>query len=487
MSFNFFNNKATKFILLMSFCIFLVACQNLNTSPANDSSSQEAQADIPLPKVEPKYSQEEISEFQNRVAAGTTARYEGLVVDQGALLHEPDKMPASLYYDSGINIPYPKDGVRGVYLTAANVANPEYFDYIIKYIEETELNTVVIDFKDDWGNIIPTFETDNELIQANMMGAVNMQEILKVLEEKQIYPIARIVTFKDNLLSDLRPDLSFADPATGGIWQDAAGSQFINPFLQETWDYNLEIAAEAAKMGFKEIQFDYIRFPEGFQDFADDLEYNMAGYSHLISEDPDSRGQERVAAINDFLEYADNYLAPYGVDISADIFGYTAIAGNAPDVRGIGQNFASMAERVDTVSSMIYPSHWDFGFFGLDYPDLYPYELINRYMQEEDYVLDQVDNRPNTRPWLQDFTASYLAPGTWITYGPNEVQVQINALYENGVREYLLWNAVGEYTEGVDYSPDIEPITDEERQAQQAETESANIESLAQYELESSE
>lgn len=453
------------FIILASLLLITTACQKeapISKEAASQGSQAESRQTASLPEIPDLYSPDVVADFHNRVATHDSGQYEGLVASAGPILREPDQLPSSLFYDSGIHIQYPQDGVKGLYLTASNVANPEYLDYILQYIDQTDLNSVVIDFKDDWGNIVTNVETDNPLIQENMSNSVDMKAVLKKLEEKQIYPIARIVTFKDNLLSDLRPDLSFVDTETGGVWQSDTGSQFINPFLEESWNYNLEIAAAAAKMGFKEIQFDYIRFPEGFETFSDTLDYNIGNYASFLTEDPELKGQERIAAINDFLDYADSYLAPYGVDISADVFGYTAIAGNAPDVRGIGQNFNLMAERVDIVSSMIYPSHWGYGFFGLDYPDLYPYELVSRYMAEEDYVLDQVEDRPTSRPWLQDFTASYLQAGTWMEYGPNEVQAQINALFEHGVHEFLLWNALGEYTQGVDYSPDIKAQTEQE-------------------------
>lgn len=436
------NNKKLIKILTLIFTAVLVlaSCQQTNT--AEEVTPQY----FTLPEVNPKYDSNTLTEFHNRVATNDTNRYEGLVISNKPLLSQPDQLPSSLFYDSGISIPYPEDGVKGVYLTAENVANEEYFNYIVNYINETDLNAVVIDFKDDWGNIIPPIESDNENVNQNVVGSVDYAEILKVLEENNIYPIARIVTFKDNLLAEARPDLSFLDTTTGETWTDGNGSKFINPFSQEAWDYVLTVAEEAAKLGFKDIQFDYIRFPEGFETFHTQLDYEVGDYAVFESDVPEEQGYERVAAINDFLTYADTRLTPYGVDISADIFGYTAVAGDAPDVRGIGQNFAQMAERVDVVSSMIYPSHWSEGFFGFDVPDYYPYEFTVAYINEELYVLKDVQNNVVSRPWLQDFTM-------FMTYGPQEVQVQINALAENGIHEFLLWNASGEYTQGVNYAP----------------------------------
>lgn len=437
-------------LLLLGAMAIIVGCDTLLSSQNNSDNSEFTES---LSEV--TYSPEELKEFQDRVQKNAVNRYKDLQIPTEPLLVKPDNLPADLLYASQIDIPYPVDGVKGIYLTESNVSNPEYFDEIIDYIDQTELNAVVLNFKDDWGNILQSFETDNPNIKANITATVDYHEILEKLAVKQIYPIARIVTFKDSRLAELRPDLSFHDISTGEIWSDGGGSKFINPFLPETWDYIISIAEEAAKLGFKEIQFDYIRFPEGFHVFSQDLEYELGEYAAYLSDDPELEGQERTQAIADFLDYAREKLAPYDVEISADVFGYTAVAGNAPDVRGIGQDFKMMAERVDVVSSMIYPSHWSEGFFGFDYPDLYPYDFTKAYMHEEANVLAEVANPVRTRPWLQDFTADYLPEGTYMYYGPQEVEDQIRALKELGVHEFLLWNAAGDYSRPVNYDPPL--------------------------------
>ena len=437
-------------MLLWGIMAIIVGCDTF-LSPQISSDNSESTESLP----EVTYSPEELEVFQDRVQTNAVNRYKDLQIPTEPLLVKPDSLPADLLYASQVDIPYPAEGVKGIYLTESNVSNPEYFDEIIDYIDQTELNAVVLNFKDDWRNILQSFETDNPNIEANITATVDYHEILEKLATNQIYPIARIVTFKDSRLAELRPDLSFHDISTGEIWSDGGGSKFINPFLQETWDYIISIAEEAAKLGFKEIQFDYIRFPEGFHVFSQDLEYELGEYAAYVSEDPELEGQERTQAIADFLDYAREKLAPYDVEISADVFGYTAVAGNAPDVRGIGQDFKMMAERVDVVSSMIYPSHWSEGFFGFDYPDLYPYDFTKAYMQEEANVLSEVMNPVKTRPWLQDFTADYLPEGTYMYYGPQEVEDQIRALKELGVHEFLLWNAAGNYSRPVNYDPPL--------------------------------
>ncbi|GKV57894.1 hypothetical protein NCCP2222_38410 [Sporosarcina sp. NCCP-2222] len=219
----------------------------------------------------------------------------------------------------------------------------------------------------------------------------------------------------------------------------------MNPFMKEVWDYNVEIAIEAAKMGFQEIQFDYVRFPEGFEKRHDVLKYSLGDYENSEL-DP---VQRRVEAVTDFVAYAKKQLEPYGVDVSVDIFGYSATLPEAP---GIGQNFSKISENVDVISSMIYPSHWT-SYFGIAKPDLAPYELVDAYAKVENTKLGELESPPISRPWLQDFTASWLGNGNYLKYGKKEVEAQIKALQDNGIHEFLLWNAGNTYTENVDYTP----------------------------------
>jgi hypothetical protein len=158
--------------------------------------------------------------------------------------------------------------------------------------------------------------------------------------------------------------------------------------------------------------------------------------------------QLRVDAISDFVAYAKSQLLPYGVKVSVDIFGYSATLPEAP---GIGQNFNRIAEPIDVISSMIYPSHWGDGYFGIKHPDLEPYKLVAEYAKEEKKKFALMESPPITRPWIQDFTASWLGKGKYIKYGKAEVDAQIKALKDSGINEYLIWNANNNYTEGVTF------------------------------------
>nr|WP_321293853.1 putative glycoside hydrolase [uncultured Trichococcus sp.] len=386
-------------------------------------------------------SETESSAASDSAAAESSATTNTLTIRQGALLKTPTakELPKKFFYDSGVEIAYPADGVKGIYVTAYSVGYEEKFNKLVDYVDSNDLNAMVIDIKDDMGVVTADFNSEDSHIQENTEEYIpDIKELMDVMEEKQIYPIARIVTFKDTLLANEQPEMSFTN-SNGTVWKASNGESFINPFLKQTWDYAVNVGIEAAKAGFKEIQFDYVRFPEGFEVWGDTLNYDMGEYADLDMTDD----EKRVQAITDFTAYAKEKLMPYGVDISVDIFGYTA---SVVEASGIGQNFPQISENVDVISSMIYPSHWGTDYFGIYKPDLYPYELVAEYMKVENELLATLETPPTSRPWLQDFTASYLGSGFYQTYGKAQVDAQVQALYDAGVNEFLLWNALNNYT-----------------------------------------
>ncbi|MGY0692699.1 putative glycoside hydrolase [Virgibacillus sp. FSP13] len=344
-------------------------------------------------------------------------------------------------YDSGLDFTYP-DAVRGVYVTGPS-AGGSRFDSLVKLIDSTDLNTMVIDIKEDHGNITykPEKGSPYEDIAQNYID--EPRKMLETLEEKGIYPIARIVVFKDSVLAEKRPDLSFKK--NGKVWTNGKGEAFVNPFKKEVWEYNVKLAKKAAELGFQEIQFDYVRFPEGFEHYDEELDYSQGDYKNSDIKNV----QRRVQAVTDFVSYAKEELEYYDVKVGVDIFGYSATIPEAP---GIGQNFSKIAYNVDVISSMIYPSHWT-SYFGIDFPDKHPYKLVTEYAKVENEVLGKLDNPPISRPWIQDFEAPWLYDGAPTQYGKAEVEAQIKALQENDINEFLIWNAGNSYTGNVDYTP----------------------------------
>ncbi|SFB40992.1 hypothetical protein SAMN05216312_107198 [Cohnella sp. OV330] len=325
--------------------------------------------------------------------------------------------------------------VKGVYVTAYS-AGGERMSTLLDLLDKTALNAMVIDIKDDLGYI--TYKTDNPELQklgTPMRFIKDIGALMDTLKKHEVYPIARIVVFKDSVLAKKHPELSFVT-ANGTVWQNGKKDSFVNPYRKEVWDYNIAVAKEAAKLGFKEIQFDYVRFPEGFEKKADGLKFTKTDES-------------RTDVVSGFVNYAKEQLEPLGVRVSVDIFGYAA---SVPAAEGIGQDFGKISSNVDVISPMIYPSHYSTGWFKQKDPDKAPYATIKGAMVDTNKKLAPLaDAKPVIRPWIQDFTASWLGSGHYIKYGATEVQAQIKALHDSGVDEYLLWNATNRYTSGVQY------------------------------------
>ncbi len=362
------------------------------------------------------------------------------------ILSIPAEFPRQFMYESLVNIDYPEDGVKGIFLTGGTAASAR-LDELTDFVNSTALNSMVIDVKDDDGTIVMDLDSDHEYVQEFTRDYVNAEELMKHLEEHNIYPIARIVIFKDSRLARARPDLSFTDE-NGEVWSNRAGASFVNPYEREVWEHNVEVAKKAAALGFRDIQFDYVRFPEGFATMDEQLNYSRGEYAESGSDNV----QQRVDAVTDFIAYAREELKPYGVDLSVDIFGFAALVREEPN---IGQSFTRISANVDVISSMIYPSHWGPWNLGIEKPDLEPYNLVYNYMEVENEVLAALgDDAPTTRPWIQDFTASYLGAGNYRTYGDHEVSEQIRALHDHGVKEYLIWNSRSNFSKGATFDFD---------------------------------
>lgn len=352
------------------------------------------------------------------------------------------KQPKRFVYHSSLEFNRP-EAVRGIYVTAYS-AGGSRMDSLINLIDHSDLNSVVIDIKDDRGNITFQLPKDSALSRYSKPIIRDPKALLKKLQQHHIYPIARIVVFKDTVLANSHPNYSFTEK-NSKTWKNGNGDKFVSPFIKDVWKYNVQVAKEAIKLGFQEVQFDYVRFPEGFEKRSHELKYNLADYNKTNLSDV----QKRVQAVTDFVTYAQNELKPYDIPMSVDIFGYTATLPEAP---GIGQNFTKIAQHVDVISSMIYPSHWT-SYFGIQYPDKRPYDLVNAYAKVEKTKLAQLTNPPISRPWIQDFTATWLGSGHYIQYGKKQVEDQIKALQNNGIHEFLVWDAANSYTPNVDYTP----------------------------------
>ena len=349
--------------------------------------------------------------------------------------------------------------VKGIYVTGP-IAGTEKMDELIALVEETELNTMVIDIKNDEGAVTYKMQSDMVLeIESGVRYIRDIDALVEKLHEKDIYLIARIVAFKDPYLAEKKPELSLKTKS-GEVFRDKNKEAWVNPYKKEVWDYLMEIGTQAAEAGFDEIQFDYIRFSTDVN--ADDIDYG---------EEAETKTKEE--AITEFTEYAYETLHPLGVVVSADVFG--TIIDNESDREIVGQNYRDMAAHLDYICPMVYPSHYSNGVYNIEVPDKAPYDTVYQAMNisKEKLVATDTGEEPEAeteineqiagvRVWIQDFTASWLKD--YISYGAEEVRAQIQAVYDAGYEEWILWNAKMNYTKEalIPYWTEEEPVPADE-------------------------
>ena len=328
--------------------------------------------------------------------------------------------------------------VRGIYISGPMAGSTELFQNILDSAAGTEINTVVIDFKDDQGRIIcPVDSPVASEIGACRPYVQDMKELIASLKERGLYVIARVVAFRDPWLAEKKPEWSL-HLADGSLYRDRQGMAWVDPYRKEVWDYLVEVGTEAKEAGFDEVQFDYIRFS---------TEGTMRD---VVFDEAVTGGRSKTDVITEFVKYAYENLASQGLFVSADVFG--TIIGSDIDAQAVGQVYTEMAKHLDYICPMIYPSHYGPGNFGLEHPDTMPYETVLEALKKSQMVMDQaaeadghVSSQAIVRPWLQDFTASYLREGNYIPYGYNEVQRQIQAVKDAGYDEWMLWSAANRY------------------------------------------
>jgi len=318
--------------------------------------------------------------------------------------------------------------IKGIYVTADSVTTDTKFRQLLKIIEKTDLNAMVIDVKDDEGML--TYNSDLSIvhkIQSDQNAPIkDLSKLLQKLKDKNIYTIARIVVFKDPYLAKKKPELAIKDKS-GDLWKDASGIKWVDPHRQEVWNYNISIAKEVAQLGFDEIQWDYVRFPD-YKNIDEEVTFAPSGY------------KSKEATIGGFLQHAYTKLKTPKITISADVFGLTTSVKND---MGIGQRWETIAQFVDVISPMMYPSHYADGNYGIPSPEANPGLLIKAGLKDaitkNKNSFSQGKSIAVIRPWLQDFSMK-------VPYSLKEVNAQIRAANDLGINEYLLWNAKNEYS-----------------------------------------
>jgi hypothetical protein len=326
-----------------------------------------------------------------------------------------------------IEVVLKRHAVKAVYLTYYGFTDRGIRNRALDLVDRTELNALVIDVKGDRGWILYRSEVPQAIaIGAHGPATVrNFDAMMTDLKARGIYTIARIVTFKDNVLAHARPDLAIIDARTDKPWTDREQLAWVDPFREEVWDYNIALAKEAARRGFDEIQFDYVRFPT-------DGKLSAARYSRPMTR------ESRLPTIAGFLARARREIGPLGAFVAADIFGYTAFNTNDTD---IGQRLEEFAPHVDYLSPMVYPSGYHLGIPGYRNPVENPYHVV---FESVRLIRKRSQDHPvQVRPWLQDFR-DYAFDRR--IFGVNEVRAQINASDDGGGIGWMLWNARNDYT-----------------------------------------
>jgi hypothetical protein len=298
---------------------------------------------------------------------------------------------------------------------------------VLDLVGRSELNAVVIDVKGDRGWV--TYKTEVPLaLAAGAQGPAAFKDVetfLADLRARNVYTIARIVTFKDNLLAAHRPDLAVIDTRTGKAWIDNEKLAWVDPFREEVWDYNIAIAQEAVRKGFDEVQFDYVRFPT-------DGKLSAARYSRENNKDT------RLPAIAAFLGRARQKIGPMGAFVGADVFGYTAFNENDTD---IGQRVEELAQHLDFICPMVYPSGYHLGIPGYRNPVQNPYHVVFESVRL--IKKRSAGTQVRVRPWLQDFRDYAFDKRI---FGPTEIRAQIKGTDDAGGAGWMLWNPRNDYT-----------------------------------------
>jgi hypothetical protein len=334
--------------------------------------------------------------------------------------------------------------LKAVYMTQCVAATPSFRDKVVKLIDDTEINAVVIDIKDYTGTV--SFLTgDPEIDDSSGQGcrALDMKEFIERLHNKNIYVIGRLAVFQDPLYSKAHPELA-VQKKSGGIWKDRKGLSFIDVGAKPFWEYIIKISKYSYDTGFDEINFDYIRFPSDGN--MDDITF------------PHTGSTTKKEMLKKFFEYLDGELSQVGVITSADLFGMTTT--NTDDL-GIGQILEYAMLNFDYIAPMVYPSHYPPEFNGWPDPNKVPYEIVKFSMDEavarNNFLRQEVisaaalaSSTPSQkmlnrlkptqlRPWLQDNDYP-------VHYTPAMVRAQIEATYDAGLTSWMLWDPGNTYT-----------------------------------------
>ena len=315
----------------------------------------------------------------------------------------------------------PPEPIRALYVNAWAFSSAKLWQ-LIALADSTEINAFVIDVKDDTGCLLYR----SQVATARTVGASDCARLRSVaprldsVRMHDIRPIARIVVAKDPLLAAGKPTWAVRH-RSGGLWTDRIGMAWVDAYNDSVWIYSAQLAAEAVRLGFAEVQFDYVRFP-------DEPRARMATAVFGARR----AGDTQRAAVRRNVRLLKERLAPMGVPVTFDIFGLTATY--AGDM-GIGQVWEDFLAVADVMLPMVYPSHYYAGAYGYRRPNHHPYQIVRNALRDAQARTPQ-GSGPEIRPYLQAFTLGRRKP----RYTPHEIREQIRAAEELGIRSWVLWN-----------------------------------------------
>ena len=338
--------------------------------------------------------------------------------------------------------------IKALYVNAWAFGSSKLW-HLVRLADSTEINAFVVDVKDDTGCML----YDSQVKIARDIGATrclrarDARRRLDTLATHHIYAIARIVVAKDPLLAERRPQWSVQQRDIGGLWRDRIGSAWVDAYNDSVWIYAAQLAEEAVRLGFDEVQFDYVRFP-------DEPKEMMATAIF-----PSRRaGETQRAAVRASVQLLVRRLEPLGVPVTFDIFGLTASATGGGDL-GIGQVWEDFTTVADVVLPMVYPSHYYRGAYGYERPNANPYAIVKRALREAIERSRSQARSAAIRPFLQAFTLGRRLP----RYTPHEIREQIRAAEELGIMSWVLWNPRSVYQRDAlrPYRSDVRPAVSE--------------------------
>lgn len=346
---------------------------------------------------------------------------DGVITTATVVMAEPEPEPVQ-------RVPTPSV-IRGLYVNRWAALGNRMRE-LIELAKTTEINSLVIDVKDDRGYML--YRSSVPLVReigadtVMPMSAARVRAMLDTLRAHNIFPIARIVVVKDPILANARRQWAIKRRTDMEPWLDRSGNPWLDPHHREVWKYAADIGEEAFDLGFSEVQLDYVRFPDE---------------RRLIRESvfPLAEGRTRAQVIREQLGYTRELLRKKQIRMTIDVFGLTAT--DTTDM-GIGQRWELFVDQADAILPMNYPSHFAPGTYGLSNPNASPYATIDRAMKDVTRRTQNVANAGQIIPWYQDFTLG--AP----RYGVEQVRAQIEAGYANGYLDWVLWNPGSRYTVG---------------------------------------